>query len=62
MGGCQRFFKKFLASSTCGVSNNVPVATSGEVLRPCLNLSAKELSLVPKGSVGEEAEVRVLPR
>lgn len=62
MGGCQRFFKKFLASSTWGVSNNVPVATSGEVLRPCLNLCPKELSLLPReGIVGEEAEISLLP-
>ncbi len=45
------------------MSNNVPVATSGEVLRPCLNLCAKELSLVPReGSVGEEAEISLLRR
>lgn len=63
MGGCQRFFKKSLASATWGVSNNVPVATSEGVLRPCLNLSAKELSLVPReGTVGEEAEISVLLR
>lgn len=62
MGGCQRFFKKFLASSTWGVSNNVPVATCVGELRPCLNLSAKELLLVPReGAVGEEPEVAVLP-
>lgn len=61
MGGCQRFFKKSLASATWGVSNNVPVATSGGLFRPCLNLSAKGFSLLPReGAVGEEAEVRVL--
>lgn len=61
MGGCQRFFKKSLASATWGVSNNVPVATAEGVSRPCLNLSAKELSVFPReGAVGEEAEISVL--
>ena len=40
----------------------MPVATSGGELRPCLNLSAKGLSLIPRGgAVGEEPEVAVLP-
>lgn len=41
----------------------MPVATSAEELRPCLNLSAKGLLLVPRGgAVGGKGEVPVLPR